>query len=260
MSVNVCGLLVDPRPLENVFVLIENFKKIIPNTHLYFFCGNTAKYTFQEKYKNDEYIHLIAMSCDNLTSMEYNDVLKSLNFWNMIPEKYTHVLHIQTDGCLCENSEYKLSDFYHYDYIGGYTPYKWWWKETKGLHNYEDYQCFNGGFSFKNIAAMKKVITTYPPNKSEPFKDGQDFTVFGEDLYFVVGLLKLNKEYNYNYKLPLDEYATNFCTHTHFIKKTFCVHKYDAYVDNNSLKSFLDYCPLFINFTGDKSKLFFKVD
>ena len=42
---------------------------------------------------------------------------------------------------------------------------------------------------------------------------------YSEDLYFVYGMLKLE------YKVGLNEKATQFCTHTKYFDKTFCVHK-----------------------------------
>ncbi|NDF60070.1 MAG: hypothetical protein EB100_03230, partial [Crocinitomicaceae bacterium] len=148
---------------------------------------------------------------------------------------------------LCEKTNFKLSDFYDYDYVGGYTPHKWWWSETRGLHNFEDYQCFDGGFSLRNISAMKDVINRFP-----------DGNIYTEDLYFVIGLLKLNKESNENmYKVGLDEKASKFCTFSHYIADSFCVNKYDTFVfEASELNRFLRYCPEFINFTADKQSVF----
>jgi len=77
------------------------------------------------------------------------------------------------------------------------------------------------------------------------------FCAYGEDLYFVVGLLRLNASIDGNafYKVGLDEHATKFCTHTHYVNKTFCVHKLDNYVTNHQLMKFLEYCPDFKYFT-----------
>lgn len=243
----VCGVLVEPRRMVNVHLLIDNFEKVMPGRVLFFFCGKSSYEYYSEYYSGNNFIRLIDLGVDNLRANEHNDLWKTKKFWDTF-DGYTHVLTIQTDGCLCEKSEYKIEDFFKYDFVGGYTPNKWWWKETNGLHNYSDYQCFNGGFSFRKIKAMKDVIQKFPPLPSEAFRENLPFNAYGEDLYFVVGLLKMNK-YDENYKVGLDEMATKFCTHTHYLHKTFCVHKLDNYVDDQQLTSFLQYCPLFAYFT-----------
>jgi hypothetical protein len=243
----VCGVLVEPRDLDNIVILIENFQKVMPARHLFFFCGSKKYDYYINLYKNDSLITIIDLKTNNLNGNQHNNIWKTLSFWEHF-NNFTHILTIQTDGCLCENSSYKIEDFYKYDYIGGYSAFKWWWKETQGLHRYSDYQCFNGGFSFRKIKSMKDVLKAYPPLPTEDFYPGLSFRCYGEDLYFVVGLLTLNNN-NYNkYVLGLDEFATKFCTHTHYFHKTFCVHKLDNYINRQELNSFLKYCPEFLPF------------
>lgn len=252
LNQQVSGVLVEPRYLASIPQLIQNFKKVLPNCKLYFFCGKSSFPIFFNLYGHDSLVHLIPLETDNLTPNSHNDFLKTSEFWNHFDTDY--ILTIQTDGCLCENSPYKISDFLHYDYIGGYTPFKWWWKETNGLHSFDDFQSFNGGFSLRKVQAMKEVICAFPPTSTQPFSQNLPFTSYGEDLYFVVGMLKLNKQSTEKrkYNVALDEFSVNFCTHTHFIKPTFCVHKLDAYhnVDSHVIQNFLKYCPTFAAFFG----------
>lgn len=248
----VCGVLVEPRFLDNIVILIDNFQKVMPARHLFFFCGSNKYDYYTNLYKDDFLITIIDLKINNLNAKQHNNLWKTLSFWENF-DNYTHILTIQTDGCLCENSTYKIEDFYKYDYVGGYSAFKWWWKETQGLHKYSDYQCFNGGFSFRKIQSMKDVLKTYPPLPTEDFYPGLSFRSFGEDLYFVVGLLTLNNRYiedtiNNKYILGLDELATKFCTHTHYFHKSFCVHKIDNYINKQSLNYFLKYCPEFKDF------------
>lgn len=248
---SVCGVLIEPRFLPIIHPLILNFKKVMGTTLLHFFCGENSFEFFNEMYKNDPFVKLYCLSTDNLTAEQHNDMWKNISFWDNFDSDY--ILTIQTDGCLCENSSWKISDFLHYDYIGGYSSFKWWWKETNGLHNYDDYQCFNGGFSLRNVQAMKDVINSFPPLPSKGFSPELPFEAFGEDLYFVVGLLKLNQQKNTKiYNVALDSFATNFCTHTHYITNTFCVHKLDSYQNKNIIAQFLKYCPEFSSFIWKK--------
>jgi hypothetical protein len=243
----ICGILVEPRRMSNIHVLIENFQKVMGDRVLFFFCGKSSHNYYENYYRHDNSVKIIRLDVDNFTAKTHNDLWKTMDFWDTFGE-FTHVLTIQTDGCLCEKSKYKIEDFLNYDYVGGYTPNKWWWKETNGLHNYSDYQCFNGGFSFRKIQSMKDVIKNFTPLPTDDFSENLSFRAYGEDLYFVVGLLTLNATKETNYKIGLDEFATNFCTHTHYVKNTFCVHKLDNYVNRYELNKFLEYCPLFKNF------------
>lgn len=248
----VCGLLVEPRALTNINNLIENFFKVSEKPgnetlqHLYFYCGSSCYKFYNNLYENNNRITVISLGLDNLLVHQHNDLLKSLWIWERLSKDgYTHVLTIQTDGCLCESSTYTIKDFLKYDYVGGYTPYKWWWKETKGLHDYDDYQCFNGGFSLRKISCLIHVIKTFGTIPSCGYNENNDFRSYGEDLYFVCGMLKVG------YNVGKDKYSTNFCTHTHWISETFCVHKFDNYLnDISTIIRFLKYCKEFIPFMG----------
>jgi hypothetical protein len=257
-EITICGILIEPREHFALIATIYNFFNTFAKNKLYFFCGNKFYNSETRKYIQKTYENIIIynINVDNLTYMEYNDLNKNLDLWDLIIEDYS--IMVQTDGCFCSNSKYKIENFLKYDYIGGYTPYKWWWKETKGLHNYDDYQCFNGGFALKNNYAVKECLKSFPPLKSKDFYEGQDFREFNEDLYFVVCMLKLN------FNVGLDEFATNYCTHTHYVKDTFCVHKLYFFLINqddlrNEILRFLEYCPEFINNIPDEYLKFWNI-
>jgi len=244
--VNLAGVFVEPRMVEQVYLNIENFFNVLPETPLYFFCGkNTKKYHLinLKKYNyNETKLYIYELEVNNLNFASYSELFKSFYIINKIKEDY--ILTIQTDGCLCENSQLKIEDFIKYDYIGGYAFQKWWWKETgpRRLHNYNAYQCFNGGFSLRNKNAMIQVLKIFKPKVTLSFFTGCEMQHFPEDLYFVVGMLKLK------YNVGLDEFATSFCTHTSYLKKTFCVHNLHQYEEKNKVLNFLEYCPEFKNF------------
>lgn len=246
----ICGVLVEPRKKDNIPLLIENFHTVMPGRTLFFFCGTSYYSYYKLLFSDTPLLKIIDSGVDNFTANTHNDYWKKREFWDHFKD-YTHVLTIQTDGCLCTNSKWKIEDFLMYDYVGGYTPNKWWWKETQGLHKISDYQCFNGGFSFRKIQTMIDIIDTFPPLPTEGFRENASFRTYGEDLYFVVGMLMMNTiKDKMIYKVGLDEFSTNFCTHTHYVNDTFCVHKLDNYVQKDELQKFLEYCPEFIHFIG----------
>ena len=92
-----------------------------------------------------------------------------------------------------------------------------------------------------NINSIKKVLTTFPPKKYLKFDQNQDFEHYGEDLYFVVGMLKLG------FPVGNDKFATNFCTHTSYINNTFCVHKLNFY-NKKDAQRFFNYCEIYKKF------------
>jgi hypothetical protein len=247
----VCGVLVELKRKRNIDILVENFQLVMPGRDLFFFCSKSDYDYYKDYYDGDNMIKIVNTGVDSFTTSEYNDFFKTLDFWNIFKE-YTHVLTINTRGCLCENSEYKIEDFFKYDFVGGYTPNKFWWNETQGLHNFSDYQCFNGGFSFRRIQAMKDILINFPPLPTNDLNENVSFRSYTEDLYFVIGLLILNSGGNTNgkkmYRIGLDEFATKFCSYTHYLDKTFCVNELDNYNLQNEVDKFLKYCPLFNNF------------
>lgn len=233
----LCGCLVEPRSSERdrILLLIENFRSVLPDVMLFIFTDVPLP--------EMDLVRVVSIHTDNLISSQYSDMLKTASFWDHF-ENYDFVLTVQTDGCLCPDSPHKIQEFMRYDYVGGYSAHKWWWKETKGLHSYEkDYQCFNGGFSLRRIRSLRRVIQTFPPQPTPAeFREGQTIPQYAEDLYFVAGMLKLG--------LPvgLEEHATKFCTHTHYVADTFCVHQLNRHVSRSELQRFLSFCPAFDSF------------
>lgn len=265
----IVGVLVEPRKLENTELLINNFFDILKNNSLYFFCGKDCYHYYKEIYSNNNKIILINLNTNNLTPDEYNDLFKNIKFWDQIDTDY--FLTIQTDGCLCKNSDYKLTDFLKYDYIGGCKKNAWR-QCNKYISNYSDkYQCLNGGFSLRNLKAVKDVLKQFPPKKLPPDIIANSskkqahfsFEYWPEDMYFSIGMYKLN------YNVALDKFATNFCTHGNLpFAKTFCIHNYHraggrhikiydisnvvTYIQDEAWKQRLnklfEYCPDYKNF------------
>lgn len=250
-NISLSGLFIEPRKLKQIILNIVNFQECLPGKKLYFYCGKNNKNIHIEEINNwnnnnfnkilKDDIIINELEVNNLDYITYSNLLKKKNIWETIDSDY--VITIQTDGCLCKNTPYKIEDFFKYDYIGGYAKEKWWWKETNGLHKYEDFQCFNGGFSLRNREKCLNVINRYPSNNTRYFYNGCPFQLFGEDLYFVVGMFKLG------YNVAIDKYSINFCSHSSFINNSYCIHKLDYYVNEDELNECLKYCKEFFYFT-----------
>lgn len=235
MRNKLIGIFVEPRKIKQIFYSIKNFYQVLPNTPLYFFCGKNLKEFFLLKLSNYTNLIIIELDVNNLNMISYSNLFKSLNFWEQFDADYA--LTIQTDGCLCLNSKYKITSFYKYDYVGGYAPENWWKKEVGNLNCK---MCFNGGFSLRNINKCKNVIKEFIPQPTKKYYKSIKLEEYAEDLYFVKAMLKLK------YNVGIDTNATTFCTHTKYINNTFAVHKLHHYQKN--INDFLKYCPEFKDF------------
>ena len=66
----VCGVLVEPRRMSNIFLLIENFEKVMPGRNLFFFCGNSHYNYYLQHYNTNKFIKLINLGVDNFSAKE----------------------------------------------------------------------------------------------------------------------------------------------------------------------------------------------
>lgn len=248
---SLAGLFVEPRRLKQVVLNIVNFQRCLPKKKLYFYCGkDNKKYHEAEMYAYNERndvkinisdIQIIELDTTNLNFETYSNLLKNKDIWETIEADY--VLTIQTDGCLCEKSPFKIEDFFKYDYVGGYTPNNHW-REIKKMKTKPpgNFWCCNGGFSLRNRKRCLQVIDHFKTSKTERYHNKCPVENYAEDLYFVVGMLHLG------YNVGFDEFATQFCSHTHFKKGSFCIHKLDNYASKKVVSLSLEYCEVYRNF------------
>lgn len=230
------GIFIEPRKLIQVFYNITNFFTVLPNIKLYFFCGKGLKKYYEKIFVSYNKLIIKELPVNNLTSAEYSNLMKTLSFWSNFDDA-NYCLTIQTDGCLCINSPYKIKDFFKYDYIGGYSK-KHWHNKMKSMINYSaTFPCLNGGFSLRNISKCINIINNFPPLPCDITNNNEAFEAYPEDMYFVYGMLKLG------YNVGMDEFAVNFCSHTEYKQGTFCIHNLCKHVTNKELLAkCIQYC------------------
>lgn len=236
----ICGLLIEPRKIKQVFYIINNFFAVLPNCNLYFFCGKglTKYYNFLTNEYN--LLHIIELSVNNLDYCSYSDFMKNKKLWELFKEDFC--LTIQTDGCLCKNSTYDIRNFLNYDYIGGGT-----------VRTFQKNIYYNGGFSLRKIKSMIKVLNYITPLKTKkenffikilkytPFFNMNFIKSYGEDVYFYYGCKFLNL------KVGNDNFSYNFCLHE--LNKinnlnNFCIHKLNIkYFSFYDIFKIIHYCP-----------------
>ena len=109
------AVIIEPRKIRQTVDVIHHFYKKIKNMYFYLFCGKNTKSWWLSKLKIP--IQIIELDTDNLTSFEYNDLLKTQTFWNTFVGEY--VLIFQSDTWLNDTSIYSFEYFLenNYSYI-----------------------------------------------------------------------------------------------------------------------------------------------
>lgn len=144
----------------------------------------------------------------------YNYLLKSHEFWCMIPTK--KCLIIQDDGILLRKG---IDSWLDYDYVG--APWLNCPENKYIKDNINEELVGNGGISLRNVAMMKMICEKYHCEKLTLFF--HNINQEPEDCYFVDKVLKLGG------KIPSNKKASYFSTEQVFNKKSLAVHKFWVY-------------------------------
>jgi hypothetical protein len=223
-------VIVEPRKHKHLKYVCENFDaNMCKSWDLYVFHGKSSgKYakecTAGIKGRN---VYLIPLDTENLDADGYNELFKSMSFWNKV--KAENILVFQTDAVLCPASKFKMRDFMKYDYIGcgsfaGAIGRK---KEVWG----KQYSLWNsfygiGGLSFRKNSFQKQCIKNFPGVSPD----------YPEDLFFS------NCVEGSRNKPESAEILANFCTQDSFKKESFGAHN-TWYMKESERESFYSFCP-----------------
>jgi hypothetical protein len=221
------AVIVEPRKIrQTIDVLYRFYNKLNTNWKFYLFCGKNTTEWWQSKI--DFPIDIIELETDNLTSTDYNDLLKTVSFWNSIQGEY--VLIFQTDTWLNDNPIYDIDYFVkkEYSYVGGNMSYMW--AEMSILHSfnisYKEYGNYNGGLSLRKRKDMLQILNQYPPEPTMPYicmevTEENKTEIVGrtaEDVYFTLGCYLLNL------KIGIEEECSYFACHTVYRQGCFGFH------------------------------------
>jgi len=107
---------------------------------------------------NDDFLNKIKnkitynnLNIEDITQQETNlGVMLTEKLWNNIIGET--VLYFESDSMLCPNSKFKVEDFEHFDYIGGY------WGNTEYPLDREYPAVMNGGISIRKRQFMLDII------------------------------------------------------------------------------------------------------
>ena len=156
------ALIVETRKHKALPFVLDNVMSNLPNDwELQIFHGLSNK-EYAVKCSKDlrRQVHLTNLGIDTITADDSSlEIMLTEDFWNKVVGET--VLYFECDSMLCPNSEHKVEDFEHFDYIGGY-----WGNQLDMLDN--DYsKVMNGGLSIRKKSFMLDIIK----NELQPYLD-----------------------------------------------------------------------------------------
>ena len=115
--------------------MLKNILTNLKDVKIQIFHGNLNKdFILSELSEDMNKIILTNLNIDNLTIIEYSDMLITKKFYDLIEGE--RILLFQTDSCICNYNEKILEECQKYGYVGAPTK------------RYREIPWQNGGFSF----------------------------------------------------------------------------------------------------------------
>ncbi|MGH8201339.1 MAG: DUF5672 family protein [Steroidobacteraceae bacterium] len=161
-------------------------------------------------------VALVQLEADSVDAKKYNALLMTKGFWDLLGSR-NKILMFQTDTIACEQSEYRLSDFLSFDYIGS----KWPRDRPVGLL----IDGGNGGLSLRDWKKSYECLVRFPPEKWRG----------GEDGYFAFHIDLMGG------RVGRDIDCARFSTQYEFLCRSLGAHRI-TYLDQPSRTAFLEYC------------------
>jgi hypothetical protein len=149
------AVIVECRPLPYLITVIKTVMYYLGNKwSLQVFHGLEHEAELKGEMKSWGNVHFESMGINNITKIEYNNLLKSPSFWERV--KGEKVLIFQSDSILLRNG---IEEFLKYDYIG--AP----WLKPK-----ENSYVGNGGLSLRTKDVMLKIAKEHTDD-NDPQED-----------------------------------------------------------------------------------------
>ena len=192
------AFLSEPRRHRALKFVLENFLSVLPKEWSVQVNHGTCNIDYLKSIideseiisndisKNRFLLHNLGV--ENMTHKDESDLLKTEKFWDNVEGDL--LLKFECDTMLCPNSEYKITDFEKYDYIGGYwgtqlyLPLDDLYPTLKPggaySHPYDGPQVLpmNGALSLRNKKVMLDLIKN---NIDEYITSGKPYS---EDYFF----------------------------------------------------------------------------
>lgn len=162
---NKVAVIVETREHKALPFVLNNVMSILPSDWgLQIFHGSNnleyVKEVTDTKLLRSREVIFSDLKMDSISADDSSlEIMLTEDFWNRVSAET--VLYFECDSMLCPNSEYKIEDFEHFDYIGGY-----WGNQLDMLDN--DYsKVMNGGLSLRKKSFMLDIIM----NELQPYLD-----------------------------------------------------------------------------------------
>lgn len=157
--------ITEPRKHKALKFVLENFLSILPEEWKFQINHGTENLDYIKRIIDSSSIiadvysknrlGLYNLNVKNLDHEDESYLSKSEKFWDSIDGDL--LLKFECDTMLCPNSEYKISQFEKYDFIGGY-----WGTQSYPLDEpYPKSKPMNGGLSLRNKNMMIYLIKNY---------------------------------------------------------------------------------------------------
>jgi len=217
---NVWGVIVETREHPALEFIINHFSEQL-GIGIQLFHG-TANESFIMESKiagliEQGKVKLTPLKTETLSLGDYNALFLSREFWDsQLGRK--KILIFQTDAILCANSDYQLSDFLGFDYIGS----RWLRDRPVGM----TIDGGNGGLSLRDWPRTVVCLKRFSP-KMWPG---------GEDGYFAFHMDLMGG------RVGRGDECSRFSTQHEFQYKSFGGHKLTE-LGSLSLEKFFQYCP-----------------
>ncbi|MCF7976822.1 MAG: hypothetical protein K9L82_02180 [Chromatiaceae bacterium] len=162
-------------------------------------------------------LSLVELPTDRLDAGAYNALLLSVDFWRALAGR-EKILVFQPDAICCRNTDYHLSDFSRFDYIGSL------WSRQRPVGLVIDGG--NGGLSLRSWRSSVECLQRFPPIHWPG----------GEDGYFAFHLELMRRN------VGDAESCARFGTQNRFLRKSWGAHQIRC-LPPADLDRFLGYCP-----------------
>ncbi|MEH6552198.1 MAG: DUF5672 family protein [Pseudomonadales bacterium] len=214
------AVIIETRPHPALALVIDN---VINTCHIpvqLFHGSDNLDFILQSSLKphiNSGQLQLSALNTAALNANSYNSLLLNRTFWNSLQTR-AKVLIFQTDALICQASQYKLSDFFSFDYIGSC------WQRERPIGLIIDGG--SGGLSLRDWQLSTQCLQRFAPA----------LWPGGEDGYFAFHMELIGG------KVATQTEAARFSSQEWFTDNSFGVHQPQWMSDSDKLK-LLAYCP-----------------
>lgn len=216
----VCGVIVETRKHHALATVIANvFETCHVPVQLFHGQGNLGFILDSEiaDMVAAGKVFLTALNADHLSASEYNALLLAPQFWQqMIGRK--KILIFQTDSLCCPASDYTLSQFMAFDYIGAC------WNPQRPVGLVINGGC--GGFSLRDWSVSMDCLLRFPAH----------LWGGGEDGYYAFHMELIGAN------VATQRQSAMFATQDHFQYRSFAAHAIQ-HLPFDKKQQFVDYCP-----------------